>query len=440
MPPGSSGRMGYLRAGLRPSFNRHAAGRLRGPRLLADRQLAKPLARRREDRIRERRHHTRRARLADSTWRLQVLHQVDPDPRRLADAQHPVVAEVGLLDTAVLDRDLAMQRGGQAEDDAALHLRADGVGVDLDAAIDRAPHMGRVDGTVLVDADLDHLRDEAAEAGAKRDASPLPGRKRLAPSGSLRSDFQHVGGARVLVEQRNSVGEWILLRVGRELVDEALDDKRPARGAHAAPPRGEDSGRLLPDPLDMDGADLVGLVFRALHRIRIDAVLDPDRAVALDDGRTGDAMRPGDRLALRVHARAEAIVVIRPIHVVLDVFLSRPDHLDRPGHVLRDLNGTDAAIVLEAPAEPAAQQVPVDAYLLPLQAGHLHDGRLREPRDLRPDPDVAGFLRQVHGAVHGLHRRVREERLLVDRLDLPGGARNSRGCVAVMACDRPGAF
>ena len=178
-----------------------------------------------------------------------------------------------------------------------------------------------------------------------------------------------------------------------------------------------DSGRLLPDPVDMDRAELVGLIRRALDRVRIDAVLDPGRAVARDDGRAGDAMRPGHGLALRVHARADAVVVIRPVHVVLDVFLARPDHLHRPAHVLRDLHGAHGAVELEAAAESAAEQVIVDAHLLALQAGELHDGRLRDARNLRADPDVAAFLRQVHGAVHRLHRRVREERLLVDRVD-----------------------
>ena len=75
-------------------------------------------------------------------------------------------------------------------------------------------------------------------------------------------------------------------------------------------------------------------------------------------------MRPGERLALRVDARADAVVVVRPIHVVLDVFLARPDHLHGPAHLLRDLHGAHGPVVLEAPAEPAAEQVVVDAHLL----------------------------------------------------------------------------
>ena len=65
-------------------------------------------------------------------------HDMHLDRRHLVDAQRRVVVEVRLLDDAVLERDRAVQRGGQAEADAAFHLRADDVGVDRDAAIDGA--------------------------------------------------------------------------------------------------------------------------------------------------------------------------------------------------------------------------------------------------------------------------------------------------------------
>ena len=47
-------------------------------------------------------------------------------------------------------------------------------------------------------------------------------------------------------------------------------------------------------------------------------------------------------------------------------------------------------------------------------------------------------LRHLHGAVHRLHRRVREERLLVDGLDLLRGLADGRGGVAVVTRDRAG--
>jgi hypothetical protein len=56
--------------------------------------------------------------------------------------------------------------------------------------------------------------------------------------------------------------------------------------------------RAVPaDPIDMNVAEAIRLVRRTLERIRIDAVLDPCRAVARDDRRARDAMRPRDRLA-----------------------------------------------------------------------------------------------------------------------------------------------
>src|SRR6516164_879779 len=99
------------------------------------------------------------------------------------DAQHAVVAEVRLFDAAVLERDFAVKGGRQAEDDAALHLRTNGVGIDLDSAVDRAPDAGGVHRAVPVDADLHDLRDKAVETDAERDASPQSRRQRLSPAG-----------------------------------------------------------------------------------------------------------------------------------------------------------------------------------------------------------------------------------------------------------------
>jgi hypothetical protein len=53
-------------------------------------------------------------------------------------AQHLVSVEVGLLDTAVFERDSAVERGGDPEDNRALDLRLDDIGIDHRAAVDRA--------------------------------------------------------------------------------------------------------------------------------------------------------------------------------------------------------------------------------------------------------------------------------------------------------------
>ena len=63
---------------------------------------------RRKDRVSQRRHHTRGTRFADTPRRLQALHKGHFDMRHFVDAQDAIVAEVGLLDPAVLDGDLAI--------------------------------------------------------------------------------------------------------------------------------------------------------------------------------------------------------------------------------------------------------------------------------------------------------------------------------------------
>ena len=103
-----------------------------------DRQPPQRDAGRGIDRVAQRRRSRGDAGLADAAGRLAALDDVNLDLRRLVDAQHAVVVEVGLLDAALVDGDLAIERGGQAEDQPALELRHDGIGIDGDAGIDRA--------------------------------------------------------------------------------------------------------------------------------------------------------------------------------------------------------------------------------------------------------------------------------------------------------------
>ena len=146
-------------------------------------------------------------------------------------------------------------------------------------------------------------------------------------------------------------------------------------------------------------------------------------------------MGPGDRLALGIEAGRDAIIVIRPVHVVLDVFLAAPEHLHRAGDLFRDLHGPGDEIHLEPPAEAAAQEMVVHVDLGLRQPGHFGGGVLSEGRDLGSHPDVAAVRPDVDGAVHRLHSGVREERLLVDRLDLLSGAGHRRGDIAILARD-----
>jgi hypothetical protein len=89
-----------------------------------------------------------------------------------------------------------------------------------------------------------------------------------------------------------------------------------------------------------------------------------------------------------------------------------------------NLDGADCTVRLEPPAEAAADQMVVDHDLLGRQACGLGCHRLNPRHCLAADPDFARILAKVHRAIHRLHRRVREERNLIHRLDSRCGARH----------------
>src|SRR4030095_8825554 len=120
---------------------------------------------------------------------------VDFDLRRLIHAQDLVAIEVGLLDATVLESDLAIERGRDAEDDRALDLRPDGVGIDDGAAIDRADDAPDTNGSVLRHLDLRDLRNVGREGKLEGDATADPFRQRLSPAGLLRGQLENRFGA-----------------------------------------------------------------------------------------------------------------------------------------------------------------------------------------------------------------------------------------------------
>ena len=55
--------------------------------------------------------------------------------RRLVDPQRPIGVEIALFDPPILQRDRAVERGGQAEERSAFELSGERVRVDHDAAV-----------------------------------------------------------------------------------------------------------------------------------------------------------------------------------------------------------------------------------------------------------------------------------------------------------------
>jgi hypothetical protein len=68
-------------------------------------------------------------------------------------------------------------------------------------------------------------------------------------------------------------------------------------------------------------------------------------------------MGPGDRFAVFVQAGGDPVIVVRPVHVVLDVFFAGPHHLHRTRDLLCDLDRPNDEVYLEPTAEAAAQEV-----------------------------------------------------------------------------------
>ncbi len=61
----------------------------------------------------------------------------------------------------------------------------------------------------------------------------------------------------------------------------------------------------------------------------------------------------------------------------------------------------------------------------------MRGSRLRPAHDLNADPDIAAVLGHMDSAIHRLHGGVRQERHLVDGIDLLGDARYRLGKVAI---------
>ena len=216
---------------------------------------------------------------------------------------------------------------------------------------------------------------------------PLRGGSGRPQPALFRGELEDRLGTRRLVEQGPAVFERVLLRDRRELVDETLDHEGVVCGPDAAPERSGNSRRLLADILDPHVGKRVGRLGRAVHGIDIEAPHHGDEVVeagcAYHPERLGkqltghprhdrggrDTVSPGDRSAVFVQASRDPVIVVRPIHIVLDVLFAGPHHLHRTGDLLCDLHRPDDEVHLKPTAEAAAQEVIMDLDFLRRQAG-----------------------------------------------------------------------
>src|SRR5262245_35061425 len=126
-------------------------------------------------------------------------------------------------------------------------------------------------------------------------------------------------------------------------------------------------------------------------------------------------MRPTGDIALAVERRGQLMVAEWAVPVVLQVVLARKDHLDRLAREFREPDGLGDEIVLEAPAEPAADAghryvdvEPVDsgdpACDVRCAAGALHRRDDRDPVGLHMCARILGLERAVRDIGHAVRR------------------------------------
>ena len=80
-------------------------------------------------------------------------------------------------------------------------------------------------------------------------------------------------------------------------------------------------------------------------------------------------MDPGDWFAVSVQPGCNAIKVVRPVHVMLNVLFARPHHLHRTSYPLCDLDRANNEIHLKPTAEATTEEVIVNPNLFRWQAG-----------------------------------------------------------------------
>src|SRR5262245_40676680 len=124
--------------------------------------------------------------------------------------------------------------------------------------------------------------------------------------------------------------------------------------ADAAPEGRRNAWRLHAHIFDMEVRQVVDEIDRTFRRVGIKTVLESRWQPPRDHRGAGETIIPGNRPALIIQSRGDAIEPIRTIHVVLDIFLARPDDLNGTFDLLCDLDGTDSAVGVQPTAKPAA--------------------------------------------------------------------------------------
>ena len=155
--------------------------------------------------------------------------------------QHLVIVEIFLLYAAVFERDFGFQGGGEAEDDAAFHLRFDDIGIDDAAAVYGAHDAVNFDVAVFLYAGFDDLRDIGFKRKVSGDSACDSFGKRLAPVGFFRGQVENSQHAGLFCEQL--AAQFVGIFFAR--VSDFIEKKIEALRCHASQIGDRDIGEFM---------------------------------------------------------------------------------------------------------------------------------------------------------------------------------------------------
>ena len=147
------------------------------------------------------------------------------DLRRFVHPQHFVIIKVSLFDASVLQRDLAVKSGGQTEDDAALHLCSDRVGINDLSAVYRTNYAMNSWLAVIANRNLGDLCDIAAKTLVNGNPAKNTFCDGFAPTAFFSCKLQHARVTRMFFEQRKPELQRIFFGGLRKLVKKTLSRK-----------------------------------------------------------------------------------------------------------------------------------------------------------------------------------------------------------------------
>ena len=266
---------------------------------------------------------------------------------------------------------------------------------------------------------MSHDSDVAAKSLEEGDAARCASRGSRVPTAQRLYGIQNRNGARIAArdQQRSAQVHRIEPASDGQLIERAFNRERVVALAHRTPVAQRDIGdqRDIFDPLAADGIGQIcsagdgPRIFGIVTGLGVALNIDRGRDVAIDQATEGIA---GIQTRLYANGRAG------PVHIVLEVLLTRPDQLDRLANGLSNLDRLTNIVLLDLATETAAEEGRVNRDRTRIQPGDGLDRRNAELLTLGRSPNLARGRRHRGGAVQDLHTGMGQEGQIVGHVDL----------------------